>query len=248
MGINKPDLRNQFLEKRLTLNESEIESASLRCVEKLDLICTKIIGTRQKALGKRENSELAEEEKNLFECRDSAPQGLRGLAPLENFSSPRVQGAKPLDKSSTPPGFKGRNPLKIAGYFAHKNEIDLIKFYQDTLTKYELYFPRFDNNEYLFTKINNLDTDITNGKFNIREPKSNLPTISLIQAQSEIDLWLVPGIVFDINGHRIGFGRGYYDLFLAKAKGYKIGICFPWQIIKNLPVTSNDIKMDLLIH
>lgn len=63
----------------------------------------------------------------------------------------------------------------------------------------------------------------------------------------EIDLVLVPGICFDRNGARIGFGKGYYDRFLKDTDAYKIGLCYEFQIIDEICVSNHDIKMDAII-
>lgn len=62
-----------------------------------------------------------------------------------------------------------------------------------------------------------------------------------------IDVALIPGIGFDRTGSRIGFGKGYYDRFLAEFKGLKIGICYDFQILADIPSSEHDIKMDLII-
>lgn len=63
----------------------------------------------------------------------------------------------------------------------------------------------------------------------------------------EIDVVLVPGISFSKSGDRIGFGKGYYDKLLADFKGTKIGICYDFQMINEIPSSPHDIKMDMII-
>ena len=58
---------------------------------------------------------------------------------------------------------------------------------------------------------------------------------------------IVPGVIFDSNNNRMGFGKGYYDRFLKDKKCYKIGICFKEQITDNLPIDDYDIKMDEVV-
>lgn len=65
--------------------------------------------------------------------------------------------------------------------------------------------------------------------------------------KTEFDIILVPGIAFDRSGARLGFGRGYYDRFLAKVRGFKIGLCYEFQIEESLEQKPTDIKMDMLI-
>ncbi len=64
----------------------------------------------------------------------------------------------------------------------------------------------------------------------------------------DFDAWIVPGIVFDKLGHRIGFGKGTYDRLLEKSAGLKIGVCFYCQISPTpLPRASHDVRMDILV-
>ena len=53
---------------------------------------------------------------------------------------------------------------------------------------------------------------------------------------------------FDPAGHRLGRGKGYYDRTLAQMKNtYKIGVCFYFQKVEDVPFLSNDILMDEVI-
>ncbi len=65
--------------------------------------------------------------------------------------------------------------------------------------------------------------------------------------KSKVDLFIVPGIAFDVNGVRLGFGGGYYDKLLNNTTGTKFGICYSFQMLKNLPFETHDIKMDKVI-
>ena len=61
-------------------------------------------------------------------------------------------------------------------------------------------------------------------------------------AYKNIDLVLVPGIVFDKEGHRIGYGFGYYDKFLKKVpKAIKLGLTFDFQVIDKIPREMHDL-------
>ena len=62
-----------------------------------------------------------------------------------------------------------------------------------------------------------------------------------------IDLIIVPGVIFDREKNRLGYGKGYYDRYLSNKDIYKIGICFSDQVIDLLPSESHDIKMNIII-
>lgn len=81
------------------------------------------------------------------------------------------------------------------------------------------------------------------GAYGIMEPKG--PAFDRLSA---IDVAVVPGVAFDIHGHRLGRGRGYYDRFLADVPYiYKIGVCFPFQLVGQVPVVPTDIAMDTVV-
>lgn len=79
-------------------------------------------------------------------------------------------------------------------------------------------------------------------KFNIMEPIGPLFTTPEL-----IDVVIVPGIAFDTSNNRMGRGRAYYDGLLAHSKMKKIGICFDFQLLPNVPAEMHDIKMNWVI-
>lgn len=65
----------------------------------------------------------------------------------------------------------------------------------------------------------------------------------------EFDLFIIPGLAFDVNKNRLGYGSGYYDTFLkTQAKAFKLGICYPFQIIDKVPTEEHDITLDELYY
>ena len=80
------------------------------------------------------------------------------------------------------------------------------------------------------------------GAFSILEPQGEDFPLS---RYPEIDLVLVPGVAFDKAGHRLGRGRGYYDRLLPRLpQAFKLGVCFPFQIIESVPTSEHDISVD----
>lgn len=63
----------------------------------------------------------------------------------------------------------------------------------------------------------------------------------------KIDVILVPGVAFDAYGNRLGRGKGYYDKILKQTNAYKIGVCFDFQFIENVPTEVHDVKMDKVV-
>ena len=86
--------------------------------------------------------------------------------------------------------------------------------------------------------------DLIKGAFNIWEPSGELFT-----NYEEIDIVLVPGVAFDSMGNRLGRGKGYYDRILPQIQAYKMGICFPFQYLKEqtIPTEETDVSMDKVL-
>ncbi len=85
--------------------------------------------------------------------------------------------------------------------------------------------------------------DLAQGAFGILEP-----TGAVFTDYAQIDVAVIPGMAFDREGHRLGRGRGYYDRMLALMPAvYKIGICFPWQLVDFIPTSKHDVMMDIVI-
>ncbi|KAA6329359.1 5-formyltetrahydrofolate cyclo-ligase [termite gut metagenome] len=85
--------------------------------------------------------------------------------------------------------------------------------------------------------------DLSVGTYGIKEPSSG----EVFTDYASIDLAVVPGVAFDCSGNRLGRGKGYYDKLLPHIPAYKIGICFPYQLIEKIPAGEFDIVMDEVI-
>jgi 5-formyltetrahydrofolate cyclo-ligase len=82
-------------------------------------------------------------------------------------------------------------------------------------------------------------------RFGILEPD---PELCPAADSTEIGLVVVPGVVFDRRGGRIGFGAGYYDRFLPTVPdALKAGLCYEAQIAEEVPCDENDVRMDVLL-
>ena len=103
--------------------------------------------------------------------------------------------------------------------------------------------PKIVNNDIKFYKIEK-DKKYIKSKFGVLEPIGIEDKYIL---KDNIPLMIIPGVSFDKNKNRMGFGKGYYDKYLENSNTYKIGICFQEQICEKLIVNSNDIKMDIVI-
>lgn len=82
------------------------------------------------------------------------------------------------------------------------------------------------------------------GKFDILEPVGK---IFSSDSYSSIDLCIVPGVAFDMQGHRMGHGCGYYDRLLPLVSAPKIGVAYPCQILQHIDSEPWDVMMDMVV-
>lgn len=73
------------------------------------------------------------------------------------------------------------------------------------------------------------------------------PVGELFTDFDKIDVILVPGVAFDKTFNRLGRGKGYYDRILKQTAACKLGICFDFQLLENIPVEEHDVKMTKVV-
>lgn len=131
----------------------------------------------------------------------------------------------------------------IALYSSISSEVKTEELIRVSLKEKRVVLPRInEDNTMNFYEIKSLE-DLKTGKFNIKEPIKE----SKVVKKEDIDLIIIPGICFDLNKNRIGYGKGYYDRYLSNTKIKKIGICYEKQIVKEIEANKTDIKLDYLI-
>ena len=134
---------------------------------------------------------------------------------------------------------KSRTVMFFVSFSSEINTHEMIK---EALKNKTVVVPKIIQHEIEPSVIIDFDNLIP-GKFGILEPIEAMRI-----AYKNIDLVLVPGIVFDKEGHRIGYGLGYYDKFLKKVpKAVKIGLAFDFQIVDKIPREMHDIPVDLIV-
>jgi 5-formyltetrahydrofolate cyclo-ligase len=87
--------------------------------------------------------------------------------------------------------------------------------------------------------------DLESGAYSILEPKKEC--MHVVSAEV-LDLIILPGVVFDCEGNRIGHGMGCYDRLLTKVHGcLRIGLAFELQIVDSIPSEKHDVRVDKII-
>jgi len=101
----------------------------------------------------------------------------------------------------------------------------------------------------LFSELRDYDSELAPGVFNILEPK---PSCRRFVPIRESDLVIVPALAFDLKGHRLGHGGGYYDRLLRELASIKpslpfVGLAYELQVVDKLPKTLWDVPVNILV-
>lgn len=138
------------------------------------------------------------------------------------------------------PAFRAANTILL--YHSLKDEVDTHAFIRKWSREKRILLPVVTGDD-LELRLYTGPEDLTVGAYGIEEP-----TGALFTDYSAIDLIVVPGVAFDRDGNRLGRGKGYYDRLLPRIpSAYKIGICFPFQVVDEVPAEPFDIRMDEII-
>ena len=129
----------------------------------------------------------------------------------------------------------------IGCYYSIGSEVQTVELITHLLKEKKIVsLPRISDGMMTFRKIEDL-TKLEKGEFDIPEPKDNA------QVEEKHDVVLVPCVGLDNEGNRIGYGAGFYDKYLEKKDLIKIGLSYSKQIVKTIPISDGDVKMDWMI-
>ena len=126
------------------------------------------------------------------------------------------------------------------------DELDLTQLVCDALAAGKtVALPRYlpENSTYAAWVIHDLGRDCAPGSFGISEPSADCREIPL----NLLDLVIIPGVGFEIQGHRSGRGRGCYDRLLVDVVGIKSGVAFDQQIVERIPTEPHDARLDYIL-
>ena len=166
--------------------------------------------------------------KYLLEKRDATSAELREITSMQIYEN--------LKKNTT-----FTNAQNIACYFPIGSEVNTHDIMLDILKQGKnLLLPKVigDNIEFYITP--NLEK-LERGHFEIMEPNDNC------EKAKKIDCVLIPTVGVSKLGVRLGYGRGYYDRFLSSTDIVKISLTYSKQIVKSIPTSEYDVKMDWVV-
>jgi 5-formyltetrahydrofolate cyclo-ligase len=172
--------------------------------------------------------------KSIMALRDSMPKNL-----IE------VKSIKIAEKFFELQKYKKSN--SILAYYPFKSELDTRIIIKKSMSRgKKIALPRVNKKNLEIYYIKNLPEDLRTGIYGLIEP---LPSTCEKASIEDMDLVIVPGVGFDPDLNRIGYGGGFYDRLLRNVsdKLPKIALALDIQVIDHIPVSEHDIKVDIII-
>lgn len=136
-----------------------------------------------------------------------------------------------------------RNAKTIYGYLPYNQEVRTVPMLEQAIRDgKQVAVPKIYGDEMKFIMLPDLSL-VETGYSGIPEPIADGP-----EGDDPHALVLMPGLAFDKEGHRIGYGGGFYDKFLAKEPEHPtLALCYDFQMLPKLETEEFDIPVDTVI-
>lgn len=136
-----------------------------------------------------------------------------------------------------------RHSAAIYGYLSYNQEVQTLPILRKALQDGKrVAVPKVLGDTMAFLWLDDLNA-VAKGYCGIPEPIANGPIADCPQA-----LVLMPGLAFDREGHRLGYGGGFYDRFLEQEPNHPtLALCFDFQLLPEVVTDSHDIPVDYVI-
>ncbi|MCK5499564.1 MAG: 5-formyltetrahydrofolate cyclo-ligase, partial [Gammaproteobacteria bacterium] len=136
-----------------------------------------------------------------------------------------------------------RNAKTIFIYISYATEVhthDLIKSLLENGKT--LAVPKIVDSDFMEAESLSSWEDLIPGELGILTPANSKP------CNGPFDIALTPGLGFTLSGHRMGFGRGYYDKWFAQNEvKHKIALAFEAQLVDEIPIEDTDVPMEKIV-
>ena len=131
----------------------------------------------------------------------------------------------------------------VYGYLPYNQEVRTVSMLEQALRDgKKVAVPKVIGDEMVFIYLEDL-TQVEKGYAGIPEPVADGPV-----AQDKTALVLMPGLAFDRDGHRIGYGGGFYDKFLQREPEHPtLALCYEFQMLPHLETEEHDIPVDCVL-
>lgn len=137
---------------------------------------------------------------------------------------------------------KYKQANRVAIVMSMDHEVDTLPIIKDMLqNNKKVYVPLtdYENKKMVFQRLINLDT--------ISKDEKGIKYINdKTEVSDDLDLIIVPGVVYRIDGYRIGYGGGYYDKYLSQYEGDTLSLAYQFQI-QHFEIEKHDVPVDEIL-
>lgn len=177
---------------------------------------------------------------NIDDQKKEIRKAIRALKRDVSLEDKKKRSQKILDDLEKNESFKDANTVML--YWSMDDEVHTHDFVLKWASKKRIILPCVKGDLLELRVFKGLENLIEGDGFGILEPSGELFT-----DVNSIDLIVVPGVAFDKQNNRMGRGRAYYDKLLITTSCTKVGICFDFQLLDEVPVNEYDVMMDTII-
>ncbi|MCQ2435354.1 MAG: 5-formyltetrahydrofolate cyclo-ligase [Clostridia bacterium] len=134
-------------------------------------------------------------------------------------------------------------------YYPKEDEVDINAVALAALAQGKrIAYPKSDpeDRSMIFSFVSSFD-DLEVGTYGIMEPKPGLEHFEVTGSLQKNVICIIPAVVYDKKGFRIGYGGGYYDRYLSQFKGTKVGVQYHDYIVNMVPHGRFDLAADVII-
>jgi 5-formyltetrahydrofolate cyclo-ligase len=134
-----------------------------------------------------------------------------------------------------------RTAQTIASYYSIGSEVKTQDIMQEIISDGKtLALPKVNGNALVFYNVKKFE-DLEEGEFGIMEPKQNCSVVD------KFDIILVPAVAMTRTGQRLGYGKGFYDRFLAGKNITSVALTYSKLVVKHIPKSNNDVPIHWVV-
>jgi len=136
-----------------------------------------------------------------------------------------------------------KSAAAIMFFASFRSEVETLPMIRHSLAVGKrIILPKVNGEDLRLFEIHDVDKDLSQGTWGIPEPREIYPVTIL-----DVDFMIVPGVAFDLNGNRLGYGAGYYDRILPLYKKETVALAFEIQIVPEVPISALDIPVKKIV-
>jgi 5-formyltetrahydrofolate cyclo-ligase len=163
------------------------------------------------------------------------------LAKRDNFSADFINIAGKQIQKNLKKIDSYKTAKTIACYYSIGSEVKTQDIIQEILSEGKtLALPRVVDDLLVFCSVKKFE-DLEKGEFGIMEPKQNCAELN------EFDVIIVPAVAMTRDGQRLGYGKGFYDRFLANKDTTSVALTYSKLIVKNIPKLAGDVSIKWIV-